>query len=136
MTPEEPADPGTARLQDGTQAADDTIAEAQDAAEAGAATAAEATGTSAADDTGQAGDEPRAQILASGVALRWALQAQRLLADDWGVLADAWSATSWTELRREALACDEWNLLHPDERAARPLRHPGARTATRGRWSR
>jgi pyruvate dehydrogenase E1 component len=78
-------------------------------------TAAETPGTSAAEDTGQAGDPPRAQILASGVALRWALQAQRLLADDWGVLADAWSATSWTELRRDALACDEWNLLHPDE---------------------
>ena len=115
MTPEEAADPGTAQLPDGTQAADDTVAEAQNAAEAGAATAAQATGTSAADDTGQAGDGPRAQILASGVALRWAVQAQRLLADDWGVLAYAWSATSWTELRRDALACDEWNLLHPDE---------------------
>jgi pyruvate dehydrogenase E1 component len=64
---------------------------------------------------GQNGDRPRAQILASGVALRSALEAQRLLADDWGVSAGAWSATSWTELRREALACDEWNLLHPDE---------------------
>ena len=63
----------------------------------------------------RAGDRPRAQILASGVALRWAMQAQRMLADDWGVIADAWSATSWTELRRDALACDEWNLLHPDE---------------------
>jgi pyruvate dehydrogenase E1 component len=65
--------------------------------------------------TGEAGAErPRAQILASGVALRWALDAQRLLAEDWGVAAEAWSATSWTELRREALDCDEWNLLHPD----------------------
>jgi pyruvate dehydrogenase E1 component len=60
------------------------------------------------------GDRPRAHIIASGVALRWALKAQQLLAEDWGVLADAWSATSWTELRREALACGEWNLLHPD----------------------
>jgi pyruvate dehydrogenase E1 component len=67
-------------------------------------------------DTGAPGDteRPRAQILASGVALRWALEAQRLLAEDWGVAAEAWSATSWTELRRDALACDEWNLLHPD----------------------
>ena len=47
-------------------------------------------------------------------ALRWALDAQRLLAEDWGVAAEAWSATSWTELRRDALDCDEWNLLHPD----------------------
>jgi pyruvate dehydrogenase E1 component len=61
------------------------------------------------------GDQPLAQILASGVGLRWALDAQRLLADDWGVAAGVWSATSWTELRREALGCDEWNMLHPEE---------------------
>ena len=59
-------------------------------------------------------ERPRAHILASGVALRWALDAQRLLAQDWNVAADVWSATSWTELRRDAIACDEWNLLHPD----------------------
>ncbi|GLZ05861.1 pyruvate dehydrogenase E1 component [Actinomadura sp. NBRC 104412] len=57
---------------------------------------------------------PKAQILASGVGGRWALEAQRLLAEDWGVAADVWSATSWNELAREARACDEWNLLHPD----------------------
>jgi pyruvate dehydrogenase E1 component len=56
----------------------------------------------------------RAHLLASGVALRWALEAQRLLAEDWNVAADVWSATSWTELRRDALRCEEWNLLHPD----------------------
>nr|WP_245974700.1 pyruvate dehydrogenase (acetyl-transferring), homodimeric type [Thermomonospora umbrina] len=60
------------------------------------------------------GERPRAQILASGVAMRWALQAQKQLAEDWGVAADVWSATSWTELRREALDCDEWNMLHPE----------------------
>jgi pyruvate dehydrogenase E1 component len=58
---------------------------------------------------------PRAQILASGVALRQALRAQELLAADWGVSADVWSATSWTELRREALACESWNMLHPSD---------------------
>ena len=63
----------------------------------------------------QPAERPRAQILASGVALRWALEAQRLLAEDWGVAAEAWSATSWTELRRDALSCDEWNMLHPDD---------------------
>ena len=76
------------------------------------------------------------QILASGVALRWALDAQRLLAEDWGVAADAWSATSWTELRRDALACDEWNLLHPDAEQPGALRHPGARRPVLGRSSR
>jgi pyruvate dehydrogenase E1 component len=63
---------------------------------------------------GNGGERPPARILASGVAVRWALEAQRLLAEDWGVAAEAWSATSWTELRRDALACEEWNLLHPD----------------------
>ncbi|MUN35984.1 pyruvate dehydrogenase (acetyl-transferring), homodimeric type [Actinomadura litoris] len=61
------------------------------------------------------GQAPRAQILASGVGGRWALEAQRLLAEDWGVAADVWSATSWNELAREARACDEWNLLNPDD---------------------
>jgi pyruvate dehydrogenase E1 component len=68
----------------------------------------------------QDGERPRAQILASGVAVRWALEAQRLLAEDWGVAADVWSATSWTELRRDALACEEWNLLNPDAQARVP----------------
>ncbi len=60
-----------------------------------------------------AGDGPRAQVLASGIAVGWALQAQRVLHCDWGVLADVWSVTSWTELRREALAADDWNHRHP-----------------------
>jgi pyruvate dehydrogenase E1 component len=60
-------------------------------------------------------DGPRAQILASGIAVQWALQAQRLLRDDWGVDADVWSVTSWTELRRDALAADAWSLLHPGQ---------------------
>jgi pyruvate dehydrogenase E1 component len=59
------------------------------------------------------GSAPRAQLLASGVAMPWALRAQQLLAADWGVAADVWSATSWTELRRDALACEKHNLLHP-----------------------
>jgi pyruvate dehydrogenase E1 component len=58
-----------------------------------------------------AGDAPRAQLIASGTAIHWALAAQRLLAADWGVAAEVWSATSWTELRREALECDKANRL-------------------------
>src|SRR6266704_1277634 len=50
------------------------------------------------DAGGQNGNGLRARILASGVAVRWALDAQRLLAADWGVHAEAWSATSWPEL--------------------------------------
>ncbi|MDT5029234.1 MAG: pyruvate dehydrogenase component, partial [Micromonosporaceae bacterium] len=57
----------------------------------------------------------RAQILAAGTGMQWALKAQQLLAQDWGVSADVWSATSWTELRRDAVAAEEWNLLNPDQ---------------------
>ncbi len=60
-----------------------------------------------------AGDGPRAQILASGVGVPWALEAQKLLREDWGVVADVWSVTSWTELRRDGLAADEHTFLHP-----------------------
>ncbi|WP_059013517.1 pyruvate dehydrogenase (acetyl-transferring), homodimeric type [Streptomyces specialis] len=56
-----------------------------------------------------------AQILASGVAVPWAVEAQRVLAEEWDVRADVWSATSWNELRREAVAVEEHNLLHPEE---------------------
>ena len=56
---------------------------------------------------------PRAQLLASGVAVPWALEAQELLAADWGVSADVWSVTSWNELRREGLAAEEHNFLNP-----------------------
>jgi pyruvate dehydrogenase E1 component len=64
---------------------------------------------------GHADSRPRAQILASGVALPSALKAQQLLADQWGVAADVWSVTSWSELRRDAVAADEHALLHPNE---------------------
>ncbi len=57
---------------------------------------------------------PRAQILASGTGMYAALRAAEILAHDWGVAADVWSATSWSELRRDAMACDEEALLHPD----------------------
>ncbi|RFA20791.1 pyruvate dehydrogenase (acetyl-transferring), homodimeric type [Subtercola boreus] len=60
-------------------------------------------------------DGPKAQILASGVGVPWALEAQQLLADDWGVSADVWSVTSWTELRRDGLRAEEHNFLNPSE---------------------
>ncbi|MFV2121589.1 transketolase-like TK C-terminal-containing protein, partial [Streptomyces sp. Act-28] len=58
---------------------------------------------------------PRIQLLASGTAIHWALDAQRMLAEEWGVTADVWSATSWTELRRDALEADA-ALLRGEER--------------------
>jgi pyruvate dehydrogenase E1 component len=59
------------------------------------------------------GAGPRVQLLASGVAVNWALRAAELLAADWGVQADVWSVTSWNELRKDGLAVDRHNLLHP-----------------------
>jgi len=63
---------------------------------------------------GLPGDAPRVQLLASGVGMPWALEAQELLRDDWGVAADVWSVTSWNELRRDGLTCDQQAYLHPD----------------------
>lgn len=57
----------------------------------------------------------RARILASGVAVPWALEAQELLAKDWALAADVWSVTSWTELRRDGLRAEEHSFLYPDK---------------------
>ena len=62
-------------------------------------------------DTGR----PRAQVLASGVGLPWALEAQRILGEEWNVDADVWSVTSWNELRRDAVECEEANLVDPSD---------------------
>jgi pyruvate dehydrogenase E1 component len=56
----------------------------------------------------------RVQLMGSGTILREVLSAAELLENDWGVAADVWSAPSFTELRREGLATDRWNLLHPE----------------------
>ncbi|HET8560269.1 MAG TPA: pyruvate dehydrogenase (acetyl-transferring), homodimeric type [Marmoricola sp.] len=65
-------------------------------------------------------DAPRVQLLASGVAFPWVLEAQRLLAEDWGVAAELWSVTSWNELARDAVASEKWSLNHPGEQATEP----------------
>ncbi|MDE2414605.1 MAG: pyruvate dehydrogenase (acetyl-transferring), homodimeric type [Comamonadaceae bacterium] len=57
--------------------------------------------------------ELRVQLLGSGSILRESLEAQKLLATDWGVQADVWSCTSFTELAREGQEAARWNLLHP-----------------------
>ncbi|MDX3767717.1 pyruvate dehydrogenase (acetyl-transferring), homodimeric type [Streptomyces sp. NBC_01707] len=53
---------------------------------------------------------PRIQLLSSGTAIHWALEAQELLRTHWNVHADVWSVTSWTELRRDALEADRERL--------------------------
>jgi len=54
-------------------------------------------------------------LLGSGSILPHALEAQARLAETFGVSADVWSATSYQLLRREALQCDRWNRLHPED---------------------
>jgi pyruvate dehydrogenase E1 component len=55
----------------------------------------------------------RPQLLGSGPILREVLRAQEILAERFGVGSDVWSVTSYSELRRDALAAERWNLLHP-----------------------
>jgi pyruvate dehydrogenase E1 component len=60
--------------------------------------------------------KPRVQLLGSGTILREAMAAAELLESDFGVLADVWSVTSFTELRRDGLEVERWNMLHPTEK--------------------
>ncbi len=71
-------------------------------------------------------DAPRVQLLASGVGMPWALEAQELLRNDWNVVADVWSVTSWNELRRDGLRCDEAGLPPPGDRGAGAVGDPEA----------
>ena len=57
----------------------------------------------------------RVQLFGSGAILRSTLDAQKILAQRYGVSSDVWSVTSYTELAREADACRRWNMLHPTE---------------------
>ncbi|HLG01743.1 MAG TPA: pyruvate dehydrogenase (acetyl-transferring), homodimeric type [Acidimicrobiia bacterium] len=70
----------------------------------------------------------RAQILASGTGMRAALRAQEMLAADWDVAADLWSAPGWKQLREDAIACERWDRLHPTA----PPRVPYVREALGG----
>jgi pyruvate dehydrogenase E1 component len=63
---------------------------------------------------------PRVQLLGSGTILNEVLAAADLLESDWGVAADVWSVTSFTELRRDGIEAQRWNMLHPLEEPRRP----------------
>ncbi|HXN09814.1 MAG TPA: pyruvate dehydrogenase (acetyl-transferring), homodimeric type, partial [Steroidobacteraceae bacterium] len=62
----------------------------------------------------------RATLLGSGTILRECLAAAELLQREFGIPADVYSITSFSELRRDALECERWNLLHPAAPARRP----------------
>lgn len=62
----------------------------------------------------------RAHLFGSGAILRQALRAQEILESKYKIQTDVWSATSYKELRREALAAERWNLLHPEQSPRKP----------------
>jgi pyruvate dehydrogenase E1 component len=57
----------------------------------------------------------KVQLLGSGTILREVIAAADLLEQDFGVAADIWSCPSFTELRRDGMAAERWNLLHPEQ---------------------
>ena len=59
---------------------------------------------------------PKVQLMGSGVILREVIAAAELLEKDWGVSPDVWSVTSFTELRREGLDAERWNMLNPEKK--------------------
>jgi len=62
----------------------------------------------------------RTTLLGSGTILRECLEAAKILEAEYGVRADVFSVTSFSELRREALECERWNLLHAGDKARAP----------------
>jgi pyruvate dehydrogenase E1 component len=58
----------------------------------------------------------KVQLMGSGVILREVIAAAVMLEKDWGISADVWSVPSFTELRREGIDCERWNLLNPDKK--------------------
>jgi pyruvate dehydrogenase E1 component len=62
----------------------------------------------------------RAQLFGSGAIMNEVLEAQRLLAERYGVAADVWSITSYKALQRDGLEVERWNTLHPTQPARLP----------------
>ncbi len=63
--------------------------------------------------------QPHVQLMGSGTILRESIFAAELLAKDFGVASDVWSVTSFTELRRDGIDCERWNMLHPEAKQPR-----------------
>jgi pyruvate dehydrogenase E1 component len=77
----------------------------------------------------EAKGETRVQLFGSGAIVRSVLGAQKILAERYNISSDAWSVTSYTELRRDAQTCERWNMLHPTE----PRRQSYVETQLEGR---
>ncbi|MCF7969889.1 MAG: pyruvate dehydrogenase (acetyl-transferring), homodimeric type [Methylococcaceae bacterium] len=60
---------------------------------------------------------PKVNLLGSGTIFCEVVEAAKLLREDWGVEADLFSCTSFTELARDGQSCERWNRLHPSEKA-------------------
>jgi pyruvate dehydrogenase E1 component len=60
--------------------------------------------------------KPKVQLMGSGTILREVIFAAELLEKDFGVVSDTWSVTSFTELRRDGIDCERWNMLHPEDK--------------------
>lgn len=56
------------------------------------------------------------QLMGSGTILREVIEGAKILREDYGIASDVWSVTSFNELRREGLAVERWNRLHPSEK--------------------
>jgi pyruvate dehydrogenase E1 component len=65
------------------------------------------------------GKGAKAHLFGSGVIMKQVIEAAEILEKE-GVSTDIWSATSWTELYRDAVSCDRWNMLHPGEKEKTP----------------
>jgi pyruvate dehydrogenase E1 component len=63
---------------------------------------------------------PRVQLLGSGVILREAMAAARMLREDWGVESDVWGCPSFTELARDGNAVTRWNMFNPTAKPKQP----------------
>jgi pyruvate dehydrogenase E1 component len=72
--------------------------------------------------------KPVLHLLGSGTILNEVLRAQEMLAEKYDVAADVWSVTSYKTLYNDALACERWNMLHPEQ----PQRVPFIRQAFEG----
>ncbi len=61
-------------------------------------------------------ENTKVQLLGSGTILREAQAAAQILDDEFGIKADVWSVTSFSELRRDALDVERWNERHPQKK--------------------